>query len=319
MMTMQSDSNASLAIPKPPAFSLRRVWVLGGQTLLQLTRMKVFYFLVFFAIILIASSLFVLQYDSPEQELKLIKDFGLGAMTIFASLFAITATAMLIPRDIEDRTLYTVLCKPVTRMEYLLGKYVGVVGLVGLSLLFMDVLFSGVLYARQSMILAEQEGIIRQAAERYVGDDREELIEQSLAGMRQTITRQGLTWNLQWGIYAIFLKASVIAALALMISTFASTTLFTIIVGVVAFFVGHVQADVRAFYESAEATEWIARQLAVPVALVFPDFQLFNITEAAAMGEQVGGNVLWRMSVLGLAYVLVYLSLAWVFFHSKEL
>jgi ABC-type Na+ efflux pump permease subunit len=251
--------------------------------------------------------------------LKLIKDFGLGAMTIFASLFAITATAMLIPRDIEDRTLYTVLCKPVTRMEYLLGKYVGVVALVGLSLLFMYVLFSGVLYARQSMILAEQEELLRESVVQLVGEDREALIEESIAGMREAVARQGLTWNLQWGIYAVFLKACVIAALALLISTFASSTLFTIIVGVVAFFVGHVQADVRAFYESAEATEWIARALAVPVALLFPDFQLFNIVDAAAMGELVSGDVLMRMSVLATAYVLVYLSLAWVFFHAKEL
>ena len=56
----------------------------------------------------------------------MLKDVSLGAMSIFTWLLAVLATAMLLPKDIEDRTLYTILAKPVPRFEYLLGKLLGV-------------------------------------------------------------------------------------------------------------------------------------------------------------------------------------------------
>jgi ABC-type transport system involved in multi-copper enzyme maturation permease subunit len=56
-------------------------------------------------------------------------------MSIFTSLLAIVATARLIPQDIEDRTVYTILAKPVPRFEYVLGKLAGVLLLLAISTL----------------------------------------------------------------------------------------------------------------------------------------------------------------------------------------
>jgi len=56
-------------------------------------------------------------------------------MSWFTAILAIAGTAMLLPRDVDDRTLYTILCKPVPRFEYLLGKLGGVILLLALSLL----------------------------------------------------------------------------------------------------------------------------------------------------------------------------------------
>ena len=56
----------------------------------------------------------------------LLKDVSLGSMSIFTWLLGVLSTAMLLPKDIEDRTLYTILAKPVPRFEYLLGKLLGV-------------------------------------------------------------------------------------------------------------------------------------------------------------------------------------------------
>ncbi len=63
---------------------------------------------------------------SFQQEFQVLKDVSLGAMSIFTSLLAIVATAQLLPRDLEDRTIYTILAKPVPRYEYLIGKLAGV-------------------------------------------------------------------------------------------------------------------------------------------------------------------------------------------------
>src|SRR5436309_14474813 len=102
------------------ALSFRRVGAITTNTLTELRRQMVFYVLLIFALILIGSSVFMARF-SFQQEFQILKDVSLGAMSIFSSLLAIVATARLIPQDIEDRTVYTILAKPVPRFEYLLG------------------------------------------------------------------------------------------------------------------------------------------------------------------------------------------------------
>ena len=129
-------------------FSAARVLTIAGGTFTQLVRMKVFAFMAIFAVVVIGSS-FVFADLKTEQELKMLKDVSLAAMSLFAMIFAIAGTALLIPKDVEDRTLYTILCKPVPRIEYLIGKLGGVVMLIFISLLCMDVLFCGVLHLKE--------------------------------------------------------------------------------------------------------------------------------------------------------------------------
>src|SRR5207302_3960446 len=102
-----------------------RIFAIASNTLTDLTRQKVFYVLLIFALLLIGSSVFLARF-SFQQEFQILKDISLGAMSIFSSLLAIVATARLIPQDVEDRTVYTILAKPVPRFEYLLGKLLGV-------------------------------------------------------------------------------------------------------------------------------------------------------------------------------------------------
>jgi len=92
---------------------------------------------------------------NPEQQLKSLKDACFFAMQISSLIVAICATALLLPRDLEDRTLYTILSKPVPRVEYLLGKLLGVLMIIGFGLLFMDLAFSAVLWMRQSSVLEQ--------------------------------------------------------------------------------------------------------------------------------------------------------------------
>ena len=104
-----------------------RTSVIARHAFTQLVRMKVFYFLAFFAVILIASNFFNLpQHEGPESAgvniLRSIKSWSLGAMTLFSVVLSIVATALLLPKDVEDRTLYTILAKPVPRLDYLAGK-----------------------------------------------------------------------------------------------------------------------------------------------------------------------------------------------------
>ena len=85
----------------------------------------------------------------------MLKDVSLGAMSIFTSLLAILATAGLLPKDVEDRTLYTILAKPVSRLEYLMGKLLGVVLLLFISMALMGAMFALVLLWRVHVVTGE--------------------------------------------------------------------------------------------------------------------------------------------------------------------
>src|SRR5437763_114965 len=136
------------------AVSFARIAAITRNTLTELTRQKAFYILLIFALVLIGSSVFLVRFTF-QQEFQILKDISLGAMSIFTSVLAIVAAARLVPQDIEDRTVYTILAKPVPRFEYLLGKLCGVLLLLAISIALMGALFVAVLYAREQSVLNE--------------------------------------------------------------------------------------------------------------------------------------------------------------------
>src|SRR5262252_1230782 len=144
--------NVSTVVKRHRVFSFSRILAITGNTLTELTRLKVFYVLLVFALLLIGSSIFMAQF-SFQQEFQILKDVSLGAISIFTSLLAIVATARLLPHDIEDRTVYTILAKPVPRFEYVLGKITGVLLLLAISTLVMSAAFLVVLYLREQAVV----------------------------------------------------------------------------------------------------------------------------------------------------------------------
>ena len=291
-------------------FSLGRIWTIGTHTFTQLVRMRVFYFLLIF-VLLVAAVAFFFFSSSPEQELKILRDVGLGAMLWFSIIFAIVGTAILIPKDIEDRTLYTILSKPVPRIEYLLGKFLGVLILIGVSLVVMDLVLSGLLFLREKISLSQIQGALA-----AVEPDSVRAAE--LEAEYERVSAMGLSWSLHAAPVVIFLKAAILTAMALMLSTFASSTLFTVIVGFVVYFIGHTQGLARDYFLSGGETGIAERFLTIGLALFFPDLGLFNVGDTLAAGATIGAGLLLKLAGLSLLYVIVYNVLAHLFFADKE-
>jgi ABC-2 type transport system permease protein len=294
---------------------VRRILVIAGHAFTQLVRMKVFGFLAVFAVLVIASNFLDLpQHESPESVgagvLRSIRSWSLGAMTLFSVVLAVSATALLLPRDMEDRTLYTILAKPVPRIDYLAGKLLGVLALVFVSLLIMDLLMSAVLWIRTGMVLAEQRAMV--TALGWPADAAESLYADTRAA--------GPVWSLHCAVFAVFLRAAVMAALALLVSTFSSSTLFTTIVGFLVYFIGHFQADAREFFlQAGEAGQGpAARVLALLVSLVFPDFRMFQCIDAVIEGLPLPAGILGGLVLFSGFHILVFLGLAWFVFSDKE-
>src|SRR5437870_7912634 len=196
------------------AFSIGRISAITLNTLTELTRLRVFYVLLVFGLLLIGSSVFMAQF-SFQQEFQILKDVSLGAISIFTSLLAIVATARLLPQDLEDRTVYTILAKPVPRFEYVLGKIAGVLLLLAISTLVMSAAFLLVLYLREQAVIHATLGQMSGAPPEQIAD--------ALRAIRSS----ALNIDIFPGIIIIYLKACLLAALTLFVSTFATTNIFT--------------------------------------------------------------------------------------------
>jgi len=287
-------------------FSLGRLTAIIGNTLTGLTRLRIFYVLLLFALLLIGSSVFMAQMTF-QQEFQVLKDIALGAMSLFTSLLAVLATARLLPQDIEERTAYTVLARPVSRFEYLLGKLFGVLVLLALSLLAMSVLFFVVLFLREQSVLNETARQMSAAPP-----------EQTAEALR-LVRASAFNPNLFSGIAVIYSKGCLLAALTLFVSTFATSTIFTTIVMAFIYFIGHLQAIAREYWLQTNTAGSLIKTFLAVVALVFPDLQLFNLTDDVVAGNAVPLALLFKTMGLGLFYTAFYFALAWAAFFRKEL
>jgi ABC-type transport system involved in cytochrome c biogenesis permease component len=339
MVNVPVSSSHSVAIPVPPrgGFWLwcRRLGVLAGHTFTQLVRMKVLYFLLVFSLVLFVVG-FVWSSVTPDAELKLVKDTSFGVMQIFGLLFGVVSVALLLPKDMEDRTLYTILTKPVRRYEYLLGKYLGVLGVLFLSLLIMDVLSSAVLQVKYHYAHADGLETIHQME--ASGKVSPEQVEESKAEMEQQLAKQGLRWDVHLAVVAIFLKISVITAVAMAISTFAGSTIFTMLAALCIYVIGHLQAGARESLMAPEPDHGamhaeaagehppaplppsvLMRLASGTVAVIFPDFQVYNVVDAVVAGKDLKAGALGKMFGLSAVYLAVYLGIAIFMFAEKEL
>ena len=304
---MSSLSPAAPAAQAPAHhqfFSLRRVWAIATNTLLELVRLKVFYFLLIFAVLIIGGSFKLVEFSFQEQ-FQVLKDIALGAMSIFTWLLGMLATAMLLPKDQEDRTLYTILAKPVPRFEYLLGKLLGVLVMLAIALTLMSAVFMVVLYAREQTAILQVKGSTPPA-----------LLEAAVAEIKAAT----FNWNLLPGIILIYLKSALFAAATLFISTFSSSWIFTIMISISVYLIGHLQGTARQFWlEGGAAHGPLTEVFLAGVALLFPDLQLFSLVDDIAVGAAVPMALFGKSVALGSLYLVIYLLLGYFVFSQKEL
>lgn len=102
-------------------------------------RQKTLLILVVFSIILLITSFFMTPFALGES-VKLIRDFGLGIASLLGVLTVIIIGSALIYKDIERRTIYTVVARPVRRFEIIIGKFLGLVILIALLQLGMAII-----------------------------------------------------------------------------------------------------------------------------------------------------------------------------------
>src|SRR5258707_5412424 len=102
----------------------RTTFAIARNAFREAIRDRVLYNLVLFVLLLTAGAIFLGEL-SAGQETKIIIDLGLSAMLLFGVFIAIFVGVGLVYKEIERRTLYAILSKPISRSQFLLGKYLG--------------------------------------------------------------------------------------------------------------------------------------------------------------------------------------------------
>lgn len=273
-------------------FSVRRVGLIAQNTLLEAARQKLFNFLLILALALVLSARWFREFNFGAPELKFLADFGFGAMAFFGAALTIAATAQLFFSEIENRTALTLLAKPVWRAEFIIGKFCGVAALAGVFCALLTLLLAGVLCSRETELMRMfPEAFAHQRAIDY-----------------GVVAVAGL---LQW------IKLAVLAALTLLVASFAQTQLFTVVTGFFVLVICHLQYLAQESYlRGGSAIGQIGARL---LAWIFPNFQLFNLADSLGASGSVAWNDVARVSIYGCGYVAAACALAAFSFRQREI
>ena len=304
--------------------SLLRILTIARNTLTESVRQKVLNVLLIFSVVLVGSSVLVSQLATPgldssglfDAQIKFVKDFGCGAIGLFGFFIALLSTAQLIPQELHNRTIYTILAKPVRRSEFLLGKFFGIVLLLALCVALMSLAFAVTLYWQ------ELRGIdVAQAtystnkdwqSNPYMVNAYNHDVEQIIQQVRDP--------QIIEAIVLIFAKLIMTTAIALFISTFATSSIFTIVTTFMIYLIGHMESTAREFWlaRGAEISIWQSGLVGL-ISLLIPDMNSFTIVDEILAGNKVPWS--HALNLLGYAevYVIVLLAVSIVIFDYREI
>jgi len=135
-----------------------RIWAMAINTAREAIRNKLLYTLLFFALAMMVFGTVLSALSYVERE-RMVQDFAFASIRLFSVAIAVFVGVGLIHKEVERRTVYTILSKPLSRTEFLLGKYTGLVLIIWLQVAIMAFFFAGV-----SLLLGAPLGITHLAA-----------------------------------------------------------------------------------------------------------------------------------------------------------
>jgi ABC-type transport system involved in multi-copper enzyme maturation permease subunit len=250
-------------------------------------RDKVLYNLVFFAILLMASSYLIGQLTAG-QDLKIIKDLGLSATSLFGLFIAVFIGIGLVSKEVERRSIYSLLAKPITRTQLVLGKYCG----LSLTLAVNVAVMALALYA----VLAYMAWGVPEP-------------------VRSVWDAPALDPALLKAVFLIFLELMLVTALALFFSTFSSPMLSAALTFGL-YIVGHFSGDLRNFQQVVDSPA--AAGFARGLYWVLPNLSQFDVKSDVVHGVHVPLGYLAMTGVYAALYIALLLTIAAQVFSRRD-
>ncbi|MCU0315811.1 MAG: ABC transporter permease [Fimbriimonadaceae bacterium] len=224
-----------------------------------------------------------LQTLSARQNFAVLTSFALGIIQLTSAVIAIVLTVYMIPNEIERRTIYTILSKPVQRWQFILGKYFGAIAALAMMMALMSVAFFAVFY------------IVQPEARSQIG-------------------------NIAKGPMMFFVQMSLLAAVAMLFSTFVAPIVNMFLSGGV-YLVGTLFNAVFQTISENDQLPGLVKGAAGVIYTVVPNFGQFNISNPLINpGTEIKGETLFFVQLAGYAilYITVALIIAVIVFDRRE-
>ncbi|MGA3166591.1 MAG: ABC transporter permease [Terriglobia bacterium] len=254
-----------------------RIAIIALGAFKESVRERVLYNLIVFAFLMIAAAI-LLGSISVGVERIILVNFGLAAISFFGFLMAIFIGIGLVSKEIERRTIYNILSKPVSRAEFILGKYAGLL----LTLLVNTAIMTAGFY----LALAFQKG--------------------------------GLTLNdlsLLLAVYFILLQFAIIVGVAIFFSCL-STPILSAVFTLCLLVIGNLSGDMRRFGQES-GSPWLEKVTAALYYLL-PNFSNFNVITPAAHGVRISGLLIAANTCYAILYIAVLVSGSILIFEERE-
>ncbi|HSQ24738.1 MAG TPA: ABC transporter permease subunit [Pyrinomonadaceae bacterium] len=254
-----------------------RTLAIARNAFREAVRDRVLYNLVLFVLLLIAGAIFLGEL-SAGQEAKIIVDLGLSAMLLFGAFIAIFVGVGLVYKEIERRTLYAILSKPVGRGQFLLGKYLGLCLTLLINVLVMGIGVSlALIYVRRGW--------------------------------------DPLALQIWPAIFLIYFELMIITAVALLFSSFSSPALSALLTFFV-FIIGHFSADLKNLATTSNVSA--ARLLFRALYYGLPNLTNFSLITPAAHGITPSSSSFALAALYMVVYVGVLLAAATLVFSRRN-
>lgn len=271
--------SASAAVSDSSSFGtgVGRTLAIARNAFREAVRDRVLYNLVLFVLLLIAGAIFLGEL-SAGQEAKIIVDLGLSAMLLFGAFIAIFVGVGLVYKEIERRTLYTILSKPIGRGQFLLGKYLGLCLTLLINVLVMGIGVSlALIYVRRGW--------------------------------------EPLAMKIWPAIFLIYFELMIITAVALLFSSFSSPALSALLTFFI-FIIGHFSADLKGLATTSNGAA--ARLLFRALYYLLPNLTNFSMITPAAHGITPNSRSFALATIYMVVYVGVLLAAATLVFSRRN-
>ena len=235
-------------------------------------RDRVPYSLVLFSVVLMGAS-FLMSKLTADQDLKVVKDLGLATMNVIGLLIALFIGTGLVAKEVERRSIYSVLSKPVTRTSFLVGKFAGLVLTLAVNLAMMTVAYYAMLYYLQAT---------------------------TLDWVQKGWHAPALDPRLLLPVALMLVQLTVVTAVALLFSTF-SSPLFAVLFTLGVWVMGQFSADLRDYQQAVDSPA--AALVARAVYYLLPNLAALDVKNAVVHGLAVSGTAVAanRSTVAGAA------------------
>jgi len=255
--------------------SAGRIGLVAWHVFKESVRDRVLYGIAGFAILLVASAFLIAQITAG-QDVKIIKDLGLAVIELAGVLMAVVIGVGLVSREIDRRSIFALLAKPLPRWEFVVGKYCGLVLTLMVNVVGMTAVLYLFLFYAQSRIPIDSQAVL----DSPVADPRLLLV-----------------------VLMIGVELALLTAVALFFSTFSSSALLSIVFTLGLFVTGLLSADLRHFGDIVDVSPVVAWCVQA-VGWAVPAFSAFDIKS-----QVVHGLDLPRGFVAGtLAYAALYVG-----------